>query len=277
MFTAFNLKIDLKDFQNVDKYIEIGKQQKNDLNKIAQQELDDFLLSDDIISGEKLSESWFKTVDSDIFISHSHNDTDLAYALAGWLKEEFDLDVFLDEVVWGSADKLLKKLDKKYCYQEASKTYNYNKRNLTTSHVHAMLSTAIQSVMNNSEVIFFLNTEESFPKISDVLNENSEFTLSPWIYQEVLNAKLLRPIDWTDYRIKRTLSHSLYESAERSLRIAYKTPVNDFTVLDFATLSKWHKKYLEIINKPLGRLFIGTNNHPLNELYDIVFESKSIN
>lgn len=108
MFTAFNLKIDLKDFQNVDKYIEIGKQQKNDLNKIAQQELDDFLLSDDIISGEKLSESWFKTVDSDIFISHSHNDTDLAYALAGWLKEEFDLDVFLDEVVWGSADKLLK-------------------------------------------------------------------------------------------------------------------------------------------------------------------------
>ena len=160
MFTAFNLRIKLKDFDKVEEYITIGKQCKADLNNLVNKELDEFTLSEEVLDGEKLSKSWFKTIDSDVFISHSHNDADLAYAFAGWLKEEFDLEVFLDEVVWGSADTLLKKLDEKYCKQENSKNYDYVKRNFTTSHVHAMLSAAIQSVMNNSEVIFFLNTNE---------------------------------------------------------------------------------------------------------------------
>ena len=274
MYTAFNLKISLSDFPRVDEYIRLGKQQKSSLSEIARKELDSFLLSDEIIDGEKLSESWFKTIDSDVFISHSHNDGDLAFALAGWLKKEFNLDVFLDEVVWGSADELLKKLDNKYCYQKDTKTYNYTKRNFTTSHVHAMLSAAIQSIMDNSEVVFFLNTNESFPAISSVLKENSEYTLSPWIYQEVMNAKLLRPTDWSVYRKNRTLTHSLYESAAASLKIAYKTPIKDFTVLDFSTLSTWKEKHAKIKNAPYGGLFIGTLDHPLNHLYDIVFETK---
>lgn len=274
MYTAFNLKINLNYFLSADEYIRIGKQEKANLSEIAQRELDSFILSDEILDGRKLSESWFKTIDSDIFISHSHNDVDLAYALAGWLKKEFDLDVFLDEVVWGSADKLLKKLDDKYCYQTNSKTYNYAKRNLTTSHVHAMLSTAIQSVMDNSEAIFFLNTEESFPSITDVLKENSEYTLSPWIYQEVTNAKLLRPVDWTVYRRKRTLKHSLYESSSNFLKIAYKTPINNFTILDSSILSAWEKKHSKDKKQSSVGLFIGTYDHPLNQLYDIVFETK---
>lgn len=274
MYTAFNLKISLTDFSYADEYIYIGKQQKLDLSKFAKKELDDFILSDEILAGEKLSESWFKTIESDVFISHSHNDVELAYALAGWLKKQFDLNVFLDEVVWGSADELLKKLDNKYCYQQQTKTYNYTKRNFTTSHVHAMLSTAIQSVMDNSEVIFFLNTQESFPAISDVLEENSEYTLSPWIYQEVINAKLLRSINWAEYRRKRTLQHSLYEAASNLLKIAYKTPINDFTSIDASTLSAWQEKHAKIKDEPYGGLFLGTFDHPLNHLYDIVFETK---
>lgn len=274
MYTAFNLKISLTDFSSVDEYVRIGKQQKLHLSKIAKKELDDFILSNEILDGEKLSESWFKNIECDVFISHSHNDVELAYALAGWLKKQFDLNVFLDEIVWGSADELLKKLDDKYCYQSETKTYNYKKRNFTTSHVHAMLSTAIQSVMDNSEVIFFLNTEESFPSISDVLKENSEYTLSPWIYQEVINAKLLRPINWTEYRRKRTLQHSLYESASNQLKIAYKTPVNDFTLIDASTLSAWQEKHAKIKDEPYGGLFLGSFDHPLNHLYDIVFETK---
>lgn len=274
MYTAFNLKISLDNFSSTDEYIRIGKHQKADLNKIVQKELENFILSNEILDGEKLSKSWFKTINSDIFISHSHNDVELAYALAGWLKKEFDLDVFLDEVVWGSADELLKKLDDKYCYQSGTKTYNYTKRNFTTSHVHAMLSTAIQSVMDNSEAIFFLNTDESFPAISDVLKENSEYTLSPWIYQEVINAKLLRSIDWSVYRWKRTLRHSLCESSSNSLNIAYKTPINDFALLDASILSAWQEKHSNVKKEPYGGLFIGTFDHPLNHLYDIVFGTK---
>lgn len=274
MYTAFNLKLSLKNFQGVDEYIQLGKQQKVAKSEAAQKELDSFILSDTILDGEKLSDSWFKTIETDIFISHSHNDADLAFALAGWLKKEFDLDVFLDETVWGSADELLKQLDKKYCYQEESKTYNYQNRNFTTSHVHAMLSTAIQTVMDNSEVIFFLNTQESFPAISDVLGENSEYTLSPWIYQEVINAKLLRQTNWSEYRRRRTLQHSIYESASSLLKVAYKTPVNDFTLLDASTLIKWQKKHAKNKDEPYGGLFLSTYNHPLNLLYDLVFDKK---
>ena len=271
MYTGFNLKIGLSDFSNIEEYIRIGKQQKRELGELAKKELDDFILSDKTIDGDKLSQSWFKTVDSDVFISHSHNDVDLAYALAGWLKKEFELDVFLDEVVWGSADELLKKLDNKYSYQTETKTYNYNKRNFTTSHVHAMLSAAIQSVMNASEVIFFLNTDESFPAISDVLKEDNSYTLSPWIYQEVQNAKLLHPIHWSVYRQNRSLRHSLFESSSDYLKIAYKTPISDFTVLDSSTLSAWQEKREKVKNDRYGGLFYV---HPLNQLYDLVFEIK---
>lgn len=274
MYTAFNLKISLKDFPCDDKYIRLGKQQKATMREVAQKELYSFIRSDTVLDGGKLSETWFNTIESDVFISHSHNDADLAFALAGWLKKQFDLNVFLDEVVWGSADKLLKKLDDKYCCQSKTKTYNYTKRNFTTSHVHAMLSTAIQSVMDNSEVIFFLNTEESFPSISDVLRENSEYTLSPWIYQEVISAKLLRQVDWTVYRKKRTLAHLFNESASSSLKIAYKTPINDFTLLDASKLFEWKDKYDKVKDETCGRLFIDTVYHPLNYLYDIVFETK---
>ncbi|MBQ4099056.1 MAG: toll/interleukin-1 receptor domain-containing protein [Clostridia bacterium] len=271
MYTAFNLKIKLSDLPNIETYIGIGKQQKRKLSDVVKKDLDNFILSDETIDGNKLSQFWFKTIDSDIFISHSHNDEDLAYALAGWLKKEFDLEVFLDEVVWGSADALIKKLDKRYSYQEETKTYNYDMRNLTTSHVHAMLSTAIQSVMNNSETIFFLNTDESFPAISDVLKENNNFTLSPWIYQEVQNAKLLRPINWSIYRKNKSLSHSIFESSSNYLKIAYKTPISDFTVIDSSTLSEWQEKKEKLTSSPYKSLFY---THPLDLLYDIVFERK---
>lgn len=273
MFTAFDLQINLKDFSCVDEYINIGKQQKDILKKLAKEELGDFMLSDEVIDGEKLSNAWFKNIESDIFISHSHNDADLAFALTGWLKKEFDLDVFLDEVVWGSADELLKQLDEKYCYQEDTKTYNYKKRNFTTSHVHAMLSTAIHSVMDNSEVIFFLNTRESFPSIKNVMQETSEYTLSPWIYQEVMNAKLLRQVDWSVYRSKRSLNHSLYEASSDYLKIAYRTPINDFTLIDSQILSTWHEKHTKNKSGPYGGLFAGTYDHPLNQLYDIIFKT----
>lgn len=272
MYTAFNLKINLDDLSWGNEYIKIGKQNKENLSDFVKRELDSFILSDEIIDGEKLSEVWFKTKEYDIFISHSHNDADLALALSGWLKKEFNLKVFLDEVVWGSADELLRKLDDKYSYQKDTGTYNYRRRNFTTSHVHAMLSAAIQSVMDKSEAIFFLNTEESFPAISNVLEENSKYTLSPWIYQEVMNAKLLRPIKWYEYRNKSVLSHSVCESVSDNLKIAYKIPLNDFKMLDKSVLSNWHEQYSINRSRSCGALINEMCNHPLNLLYDIVFE-----
>ena len=49
MYTAFNLQINLEDFPNVEEYIRLGKQRKEDLNHLAIKELNDFLLSEEIL------------------------------------------------------------------------------------------------------------------------------------------------------------------------------------------------------------------------------------
>lgn len=186
------------------------------------------------IDGSGLSDEWFQTVRSDVFISHSHNDANLAFALAGWLKTQFDLNIFMDKSIWGSADALLRVMDDVFCWQPRRNTYHYKKRNLTTSHVHAVLSTAIYFAIDKPEVVFFLNTRESIPKMDDTRREDSEYTLSPWIYQELMTTKLLRKTDWPGYRKSIGLEHTQYikESADLKLKVAYKTPLCELTVLD---------------------------------------------
>ena len=70
----------------------------------------------------------------------------------------------MDEVIWGSADGLLKAIDNQFC-KKGDGTYDYNKRNLTTSHVHAMLTTAILNSIDKSETVIFMNTDNPVPKL----------------------------------------------------------------------------------------------------------------
>ena len=276
MYTAFNLKIALDDFASLSnlpskELIENGQQRKEDLQADLKLELERFISATGTIDGTGLSDEWFQTVQSDIFISHSHNDADLAFALSGWLKTKFNLDVFLDECVWGSADKLLRIMDDKYCWRPDRKTFSYEKRNLTTSHVHAMLSAAIYSVMDEAEVVLFLNTDESIPKINDTMAENSEYTLSPWIYQELMATKLLRTRDWSEYRKHAVLEHTQHKKDSAELTVAYKTPISDLTVLDKDALLRWKNNYIKHSLRLDGFLFPNMEDHPLNCLYDTVF------
>lgn len=276
MYTAFNLKIALDDFASLSslppkELIENGQQRKENLQADLKLELEKFISATGTIDGTGLAHEWFRAVQSDIFISHSHNDADLAFALSAWLKTKFNLDVFLDECIWGSADKLLRIMDDKYCWQPECKTFSYNKRNLTTSHVHAMLSAAIYSVMDKAEVVLFLNTDESIPKINDTMAENSEYTLSPWIYQELMATKLLRTRDWSEYRKHAVLEHAQHKQDSADLTIAYKTPISDLTVLDKNALLRWKNNYAKRAFC-LDRCFLSDmEDHPLNYLYDTVF------
>ena len=133
-----------------------------------------------------------------------------------------------------------------------------------------MLSTAIFSVMDKSEVIIFLNTKESVPQISNVLNEDSKYTLSPWIYEELVATKLLRVTNWLEYRTQVALEHSYREDSSENLKIAYKIPLDHLTNINISTLSLWKKYYQEY--RPIlhehGKLTWG---HPLNYLYNLLF------
>lgn len=270
MYTAYNLKLETESFDNSESYILIGKQRIKNLKADAKTELEKFILPDGSIDGTSLSDEWFQKIQSDIFISHSHNDENLAYILAGWLKNTFGLNVFIDEAIWGSADELLRAIDDKYCWKQQSKTYSYEKRNLTTSHIHAMLATSIYSVMDRTEVVFFLNTEESIPKIENVINEDSSYTLSPWIYEEIMATKLLRIRDWREYREHLMLEHSFRtDTADAIPKIRYEIPLNHLNELDTDTLCLWEEKY-QSRGTDVYRGFPKMSTHPLNYLYDIV-------
>ena len=117
-------------------YLKIKKR----IFKIAWRE---FIGLDGIIDGTKLQENWFPTKQKfDVFLSHSHNDEKLAILFAGFLKEKLDLDTFIDSCLWRYSNDLLKELDKKYCKYSDGVSYDYNKRNYSSSHVHMMLSIA---------------------------------------------------------------------------------------------------------------------------------------
>lgn len=93
-------------------YLEKGEKifstQKEEINR----KIEEYLLPDKSIDVQRLSEDWFKDVESDIFISHSHKDEKEAIILSGILYEKFKLKCFINSTVWGNSLDLLKKIDK---------------------------------------------------------------------------------------------------------------------------------------------------------------------
>lgn len=83
-----------------------------------------------------MKEEWLKTQKYDVFLSHSHKDIDKVKAFSGWLYDMFGLKCFIDSCAWGYCDDLLRKIDDKYCWNKTGETYNYERRNYSTAHVH---------------------------------------------------------------------------------------------------------------------------------------------
>lgn len=271
MYAAFNLKIEPSNmFFNsyIKRYNDIGLKRENQIKSEIENDLKRYI-NNGIIDGSGLSDDCFKIIKSDVFISYSHNDEDIAIAVAGYLNQELGLDVFVDSLFWGSADALLKDIDDIYCKQD-SENYNYQKRNLSTSHVHAMLSTAIIKVMEKSEIVIFLNSDNSIPKVDNVFSGN--YTKSPWIYEEIIFASLLRRRHWSSHR-----KVSIYESVGQNLQVKYNVPISEMKEITFEVIKDWKKEYDKwLVSKDrYGDLLSSGDTHPLNCLYKVVFgESK---
>lgn len=191
--------------------------------------------NDGILDGSAIQNNWFPQVDCDIFISHSHKDEDLAIALAGWLWDNFKLKPFVDSCIWGYADVLLKEIDDIYCFNADRKTYNYNQRNCSTSHVHMMLNMALMQMIDKTECLFFLNTPNSIR-----LNDIETCTLSPWIYSEIGISQMIEKNPPKRYN-RKTFSGIEKANISDSLKFKYNLDLSHLERINAVIFNQWAK------------------------------------
>lgn len=145
-----------------------------------------------VLSGSDIESNWFPKLMNHVFISHSHQDEDLALALAGALRHWMKLDAFVDSSVWGYYADLQKLIYQKVTSLrgEVYGTQRTELENSIVSHVHCMLTKSLVQMMDQCECLIFLNTPSSI-RIRDVRGTSQE-TYSPWIYTEVEVSRFLR-------------------------------------------------------------------------------------
>ena len=207
--------------------------------------LEKYICEDNSIDAVKIQEDWFPQIQADIFLSHAHQDERIVIALAGWLKETFGIRVFVDSCIWGYAANLLKIIDDKYCISKRGDTgtiYNYEKRNLSTSHVYMMLSVALMKMIDKSESMFFYNTPSSFNK-SSIITSGS--TYSPWIYHELQTSKIIRHEPLSKYRTTYFAKDEYSSALEQSgfPKIKYDVTLDHLISIDMDILNSWGKAY----------------------------------
>ncbi|WOX49048.1 hypothetical protein R2B70_03390 [Aeromonas sp. XH] len=239
MYKGFNLEVnDSSSFLSpTDNYSSILSEQ----NKSIKTSLEDLYFKDGTIDAVKLQEAWFPSIDGvHVFISHAHTDIEIAERLACWLYNNFKIKSFIDSHVWGHANDLLRKIDNKYAKYPSGTSYDYEIRNQTTSNVHMLLSSALNTMMDKCEALFFINSEKSISKLGLVDRADEDRTLSPWIMSELATSKIIEKKQAISTR-KSNLVKAAYdgmESMSESLGINREMP--EFKVSHKVSLEHLH-------------------------------------
>lgn len=151
-------------------------------------DIEKYLIDDDKnLSAKAIEDHLFPKMHADVFISHAHADQANAINLAITF-QRLGLTAFVDSCVWGHADDLLLKIDKKFSVNKKKEnSYMYELRNRTTSNVHMILNSALHEMIDRSELLIFLDTNDSV-KVKDLM-EDDQYLSSPWIFSELMFAK----------------------------------------------------------------------------------------
>jgi hypothetical protein len=228
MYRGFNVTVSESALEG---YEVDGIPLRNSLKSRMDKILAQFVDADGNLIASRLTAEWFPDVAAHVFISHAHADSQLATRLAGFLSYHFDLASFIDSTVWGSSNYLLRMIDKEFCWQEESRTYDYDKRNRSTSHVHMMLSTALAKMMNSCECVMFLNTPSS---ISSSKYISGQITESPWIYSEIAMTSLIQRRDRRAHRMRKSTV-----AMDEALKVQYNVNLSHLTDISIAEMEKW--------------------------------------
>ena len=216
---------------------------------IIQKKITKKIIEGDVIDATSLQNDWFPEVEADIFISHSSLDKDKAFIFATWLYRIFGLTAFIDSDVWGHADYLLEQIDDHYCYKKDRNAYDYDLRNFSTSHVHAMLSNALIQMIDKTECLFFLNSPNSIKTENTVGNQ----TESPWLYLELMATQVVRQRKQDRWQQRKTASvlNQLFPTFQ------YDVDLSQLPVITRDELEHWQGGYEQVVN----------TLHPLDVLY----------
>lgn len=257
MYSGFNFDSSDLDYENFhhDYHrfgIELFENQKN----IVIEELNSFTAPGGILKATDIQKNWFPQINSNIFISHSHADEKLAISLAGYLYNVFGLSSFIDSCVWGYSNELLKIIDNEYCYNHGTDTYNYSKRNSSTSHVHMILNSALSKMIDNSECILFLNSPNSIAP-DETINRTSK-TYSPWIFSEILLTQLIRKRKVSEHRKRIFKSSRNFSAIDEALRVEYEFDLSHLNELSVKDIIEWQDEYSKV-----------EGMHPLDVLYKL--------
>ncbi|CAK7076044.1 MAG: hypothetical protein PARBA_03099 [Parabacteroides sp.] len=272
MYKGFELFVPIEFWEEAyfKRLLSDGRKRYNLRKKEVETKINSFISKDGCLDGSKMQEDWFPQVFADVFISHSHDDEDLAICLSQWLYERFGLETFVDSCIWGYANNLLKEIDNEYCRPDKDNnpnSYSYENRNYSTSHVHMMLSTALSMMIDKVECLFFLNTPNSIqPK------DSISRTHSPWIYYEIAATKYIQKKERSDYRLHGGVElfseggSILLEKAERGVPIDYEIDTEHLTDIYRGALAKWEKMW------PYGKPYNAELVHSLDILYAITLK-----
>ena len=250
MFRGFNLSISKGFFENKEKsfreYCSIGEKHLDDQKSHYQKTLKKYI-KDSEIDGTKIQEEWFPQMEADIFISHSHNDRDVACALAGWLYDTFKIKCFIDSNVWGYSKELIQimndDLSIKETGQDGKALYDLNNCNLVSQHVNVMLSIALQKMIDKTEAVILINTANSVTIYN--AGKMAE-TYSPWIYTEIMCSRIVRRKSLKTYRdypkIQKRGESPVNENAGLKYQISYEISLEHLTELSEEDLNNWEKE-----------------------------------
>lgn len=237
MFNFYKIKIsenDFEDFKNsINEYEKIIKEDKDKIKE----KVDSFEKMEEK-DGDKIQANWFPEIEADVFISHSHADKQLAKALGGYINEKTKLKSFIDSEVWGYSNELLKYIDDNYCRIENKnkKSYYYELRNHSTSHVHMMLSVALMQMISKCQYFIFLDTHNSNGKNNTLIkNSNINETNSPWIYNELMITKILYDTIESSIKYFKSTENVEYFS-KRDIQISYKSDTEHLEGIDLKSL-----------------------------------------
>ncbi len=242
---SFFCSVGYRNVANIDAFY--GEQKtvvERSINNIFQR------IEEKVLDAEVIQNEWFPEIKANVFISHSHNDLPLAKVFSGWLLGRYGITSFIDSCIWGYANDLLKIVDKKYCWDEKTKYYSYEKRNYSTGHVHMILMTALSKMIDKSECVIFLNTPNS-----NVGEEIKSRTLSPWIYGEIETSRLIEKRLPVRKRIRGYSQGGKMINESQNLQMKYPLNIGHFYTLSPEELLKWNTFTYSTPEEALDKLY----------------------